>query len=138
MAQIKHKFDEALNDNDKSWVVPVGETWYLNWAHVTFVSTADAGNRQMRLYVLDENSNLLFDTHAGAVQTASNTYHYLFLQGIFRETSFVDGEIQVPIPKDLYLKEGWTLQIADEDDIEATDDMTVAFQYKLIKTSKDV
>lgn len=133
---LRTVFDSTADDSDKSWVVPDDEIWRLNWAHLILVSTATVGNRQILMRVDDPNGNMLFDTHAGNVQAASVTRHYLFLQGIYRETSFVDGELQVPFPQDCWLGPGFTLRFYDATAVDAAaDDMTVTFQVDRIQTN---
>jgi hypothetical protein len=128
---IDNKYDATANDSDKSWTVPNNEMWKINFAHVILVSTATVGNRQMTLQIVDENSNMIIDMTAGTVQAASLTRHYLFIQGIYRETAFVNGELQIPIALDLYLKPGWSIRFLDEAAVAAAaDDMTVSFQMQ--------
>ena len=56
------------------------------------------------------------------------------MQGIYRETAFVDAMIQVPIPMDLYLPAGSVLRFYDSAAIAAAaDDMTVAFSVQKFK-----
>jgi hypothetical protein len=127
-------FDDSANDSNKSWVVPAGEMWMLNFAHAILVSSATVGNRVLSLDILDENGNLIIDCYSPANQAASATYHYAYLQGIYRETTFTANSIQVPVPKDLYLKAGYTLKVWDKGAIAAAaDDLTVSFQYKRFK-----
>lgn len=129
--QTGTKYDATANDSDKSWTVPANRRWKISWIHVAYTSTATVGNRQLKMEVLDSGSNLRIDAHAGAVQAASNTYHYEFMKGIYRETSFVDNSIQVPIPYDVVIPAGWSLRIYDESAVDAAaDDMTVSFQYQ--------
>lgn len=131
---IDSYFDSTANDSNKSWVVPNGEMWMLNWAHAILVTSADVGNRTMCLDILDEAGNVLIDIPSSAVQAASGTDHYAFYQGIYRETAFAAGAIQVPIPKDMYLKAGYTIKFYDRSAIApAADDMTVSFQVKCFK-----
>jgi len=53
------------------------------------------------------------------------------MQGVYRETSFIDSSIQVPVPKNLILLTGWTLRVYDETAVDAAaDDMTVSFLVK--------
>lgn len=122
-------FNDDANSSSKTFTVPSNEMWKINFAHVILASTATVGNRQINVLISDENGNELIDLSAGAVQAASLTRHYGFLQGIFRETSFVDDEIQVPLPADLYLGPGYTIKVWDSAAVDAAaDDMTVSFQ----------
>lgn len=128
-APLKNVFDATLNASSKNFVVPKNETWRLLWAHVTLISTATVGNRQIEMRVLDASSNLMLSTSAGATQAASLTREYHFMNGTFRETAFVANEIQVPFPDGLHLQPGWTLNFRDLTAVDAAaDDLTVAFQ----------
>lgn len=90
---------------------------------VRYTSDANAGNRQIRMYLLSDEDVEARDTHAGAVQAASVDRHYDFSTGIFRETAFVDGAIQVPFPFSFYIPPGWKLKVADASDVSAADTM---------------
>lgn len=128
-ALLTSKYDATVNDSDKTWTVPDDTTWELRWAHAVLVSTATVGSRRLRLVVTDGNDVEQLDIHAGATQAASLTRHYLMGQGVYRETSFVDTEIHVPIAHDLILHPGWKLRFYDDAAIDAAaDDLTVSFQ----------
>jgi len=129
---LHRKYDAALNDSDKSWTVPDGETWEILYAHVIFTSTATVGNRQLRFIVKDASGNIAIDVHAGTVQAASVTArHYSFKQGVYRETTVVDGELECPIPEDCVALGGDVVQFKDNAAIAAAaDDMTVSFTYR--------
>lgn len=129
---IKQIYDAITNDSSKSWMVPDREQWKINFGHIILASTATAGNRLIQMEVQDDSSNIILDVNAGAVQPASQTYHYVFMQGIYRETAFTLNEMQVPVPTDLFLKPGWTITIHDANAIAAAaDDLTVALQYEI-------
>jgi hypothetical protein len=131
---ISTVFDALANDSNKSWVVPAGEVWKLNWGHILYVASADAGNRQMEMVVLDDLGQEVYNIFAGGIQGASTTRHYNFAQGVYRETAFTALEIQVPTPIDLYMPAGFTLKFFDSSAIAAAaDDMTVAFQVEVSK-----
>lgn len=132
---ILHAIDSAANDSDKTVSVPAGELWQLDWMHVTLVSDATVGNRQIVLELYDQGNVLQADWHAGAVQAASLTRHYMFQQGgNYRETAFVDGEIQIAIPDRLCVPSGWYLRVRDSAAIApAADDMTVAYQVTKLR-----
>lgn len=131
IARVEKKFDATANDSDKSWTVPNNELWRICYVHAILVSTATVGNRQIAFEIKDESGNSLMHLEAGAVQAASVTRHYGFLQGIFRETAFVSDELQVPLPIDCWLKPGWVLRVADDAAIDAAaDDLTVSFVYE--------
>lgn len=131
IALVDRKYDATANDSDKSWIVPGNEQWRICHAHVRLVTTATVGNRIITLSISDASGNLLIDLVAGAVQAASLTRDYGFLQGIFRETAFVNAELQVPLPIDCWLNPGWTIRVFDSAAVDVTaDDMTVSFVYE--------
>jgi hypothetical protein len=108
--------------------------WKLMYANVKLVTSADVGNRQIRFSVTDPDGNDVGYISAGAVQVASTTRSYGFLQGIYRETAFIDSMIQIPIPVDLYLPAGSTIRFYDSAAIAAAaDDMTVSFGVQRFK-----
>ena len=99
----------------------------LRWVHVTYTSDANAGNRQISLSLTD-GTNAYWDTHAGAVQAASNVYHYHFLPGIYRETSFTDSEIEVPIAIESVIPAGFHLVFVDETGVSGSDSFIISYQ----------
>lgn len=134
VAPVRVIYDETANDSDKSWTVPAGEMWKVCQAFVGLVTTATVGNRQVRFQVADSNGKVIGFLPAGAVQAASQTRSYGFLQGIYRETAFLDTMIQVPIPIDLYLKAGSVVRFWDSAAIDAAaDDMTVSMTVQVFK-----
>lgn len=134
VAPIDTTFDATANDSNKSWVVPQGEMWLLNWARLLAVTSADVGNRQAELLIKDEAGNSVFNIKAGAVQGAGVTRTYQFSPYVSHEAAFVAAEILAPIPPNLYLPAGFTLQIWDSSAIAAAaDDFTVSFQVKVYK-----
>lgn len=134
VSPIYSVFDNAANDSNKTFTVPNGEVWKLNFAHITLATSADVGNRQMEMLIADEDGNTMISLAAGAVQAASQTRDYHFMQGTFRETAFVANELQTPFGHDVYLPAGWSIRFRDSAAIAAAaDDMTVALQVQQFK-----
>lgn len=134
VSPIDTTYDATANDSNKSWIVPNGEMWQLNWARLLAVTSADVGNRQVELLVKDEAGNPVFNVKAGAVQGAGVTRTYQFSPYVSHEAAFVAAELLVPVPPNLYLPAGFTLQIWDSSAIAAAaDDFTVSFQVKVYK-----
>lgn len=128
---LHHVIDSAANDSDKSFTVPLGKTWELDWLHIILATTATVGNRQIKLVILDDDSVERMDVHAGTTQAASLTRHYLCGKGVYRETSFVNDEMHVPIPHSIVLQPGWSIRVYDSAAIAAAaDDLTVSLQVK--------
>ena len=133
MSSYKHGIDAGANDSDKTIVVPEGEVWKLDWLHAILVSTATVGNRQMLLGLYDQADVLQADWHAGTTQAASLTRHYMFQPGVYRETAFVNNEIQIAIPEKLIIPSKWYLRVYDSAAIAAAaDDLTIAYQFTKI------
>jgi hypothetical protein len=136
---VSHTRDSTTNDSDK--VVLTAATGFAEEilsVHVVLTSTATVGNRQVIIAIRDENDVLVADFHAGAVQAASLTRHYTCGQGVYRETSFIDGSIHMPMPKDMYLLPGWDLRVYDSGAIDAAaDDMTVDVLHRSVNMRAD-
>lgn len=133
LAPIETQYDDSAG-LEKTFTVPNGETWEICWAHIELTTSATVGNRLLRIYVYDEDGNRVIDFFPPATQAASLTNHYAFLQGIYRETAFASGAIQVPIPKDFFMTAGFSVSITDDNSVDlANDDSVVSFQYKRYK-----
>lgn len=131
-SQLKHIRDATANDSDKVVLTAAADKIIeIVCVHAVLASTATAGNRQVLLRIQDETDTLVVDMHAGAVQAASLSRHYIFAQGVYRETSFIDGSIHVPIPPGLALLPGFDLRIYDSAAVDAAaDDLTVDVIYR--------
>ena len=140
MSEIVIVKRKAEASNAYSFTFPVSEStsYLLNWAHIDYTSDATVGNRQMRMYVTDGSDAMVEDAHAGAVQAASLEREYNFVRGIFRETSFIDTEIEVPLPANLYIPGGFKLKFFDNTNVSASDSMVVSFQYQKTNLSMSV
>jgi len=101
-----------------NFVVPNGLAYKVMYGQVVLTTDATAANRRVILTILDSASNTVMDVHAGAVVTASKSNQHLeFMQGIFRETTFIGNALQVPIPLEFWVPAGWTIRIAVEDGV---------------------
>jgi len=126
--------DVTANDSNKTFTVPAGYTYEILYGQVDYTSTATVGNRQILLEILDTDSNVIWDVHAGTVQAASLNRHYSILQGVFRETAFVDGDIQLTIPRKGKILPGYTIKVYDSAEVDATaDDMNVHLVVEKVK-----
>jgi hypothetical protein len=131
---IDRTIDTTLNDSDKSFVVPDGEMWHLNAIMVTLTTTAVVGNRQLLIEAKNTSGIVVGRISAGAVQAASLTRYYMCMQGTYRESAFINGDIQIPIPQDSYFPAGFTLHVFDSSVIDpAGDDMSVSISVKKYK-----
>jgi len=133
VAPISTPFDDTVG-LPKTFTVPGGEMWEVCWAHILFVTSATVGNRQLRVWIKDEDGNDIFDFFPPVTQAASLTRHYAFQQGVYRETAFAGDAIQIPVPKDFFMKSGYSAEVVDVNNVDAAaDKATVSFQYKRLK-----
>lgn len=96
-----------------SFTVPSGKVYRVHWAHVTITHDATTPARRGILSQKDADGTTMIDNHGGASDgTASAERHHTFMTGIYRETSFIDGELQIPIPEFSYIPPGGTLEIS--------------------------
>jgi len=134
IAPIELLVDATTNDSDKTFTVPDGEMWKLNYVFTTLTTSAAAGNRQMVVDVADASGTGLWGISAGAVQAASLTRRYSYVPGTSREAAFVNTEIQVPIPENSFIPGGGTIRVYDSAAIAAAaDDMIVSISAKVYK-----
>lgn len=101
----------AAGNANIDFVVPPSTQWRVLYGKVLVTTDATVANRYIRLDMRDGNESVM-DFHSGAAIAASQTAQHIgFMQGIFRETAFVDGALQVPIGLDARLLSGWTLRV---------------------------
>lgn len=112
---------------DNSYTYTARRPLAVRWLHVVYTSTATAGNRLVTMTIKDADGNNRYSIRSGAVQAASLVRHYSFQPGVYRETAFVNNEIQVAIAEGI-LEAGWTLTIADENAVDAADTFVLSFQ----------
>lgn len=99
------------------------------YGQVALTTDGTAANRRVIVGVYDDSGNAIIDVHSGAVVAASaSDQHHELLQGVFRETSFVGGALQVPIPKDLIIPPGYSFKITVENGVAGDSyDYSLAF-----------
>lgn len=114
------------------FAVPAQKGYRVCYGQVVLTTDATVANRRVVLSLLDAAGAAVLDSHAGAVVAASQTsQHHEFLQGIYRETSFVGGALQIPIGQDVYLLPGWKLRVAIENGV-AGDSFTGKFMVDVL------
>lgn len=88
-----------------------GETLEILFGAIYLTTDATVANRNVRLALYDPDGTFFMDVHAGAPVTASTTAAHLeYMQGIFRETAFIDGALQVPLPRKATVQSGWSMR----------------------------
>ena len=125
--------DEAINDSDKEIEVDTDYEWILQSIWVEFISSADAGNRQLEIEIQDEADDVIMNIVADIVQAASLTRYYAFYPGAENMAAFTGPDsdyLSTDIPA-LLLDEGYDIRIWDAAAIAAgADDMVVQLLVK--------
>lgn len=122
---------ETVATNTKTYTIPSNGMWLLNWIHLSYTANATVGNRKIGLHIYDGSNNERWSIESEINQTAGNTVHYIYIQGVARETSLGgNNDIVSILPKDMYLKPGWKITFHDSAGISAGDNMGISFQYK--------
>jgi hypothetical protein len=101
----------TAGDVNFSYINDTGRMMKLAYTHLLVTTDATVANRYPEVWILDADGALVMDSHAGAPVVASlSNRHIEFMQGIYRETAFINGTLQVPIAIDLLLIPGWELR----------------------------
>jgi hypothetical protein len=96
---------------DTDILVPDNKTYEFLWGQVILTTDATSANRWVRIATLDLDGNNALCLCAGKTVPASQTDQlHNYIQGIFRETSFINNVIQVPVAKNHLLPPGFTLR----------------------------
>lgn len=82
------------------------------YGELVLTTNATVANRLPKLGLYDPDGNLFMEVAVGASITASLTTRLKYLPGIYRETSIINGAIQVPIPDQAVIPAGWSVKIA--------------------------
>lgn len=116
--------------NSNTWTKKFDRNSKIVFVHVEYTSTATVGNRQLRLKLTNGAGTTVFDSHAGAVQAEGLNRHYSFAQGVYRETAFVDSQIQTPIPHGIVIGAGWSMTVFDNTNVDTNDDFVISYQVE--------
>lgn len=120
--------DNVLNVQTKTFTVPAGVLWDIDYIQVRMIATATAGTRFMNFTITDENGDEIFQiAGASAGHIASLTKRYIYArQGMYLQIGGVHAVHFMP----QYMLEGWTLTIDEPIGVDANDDIFVAISYK--------
>lgn len=127
MATIQSRFTSATNTYTTSKFT--SET-RCNWMRINYTSDATVGNRQIVTELYNGDGDLIWTCSAGAVQAASTVNNYLWMPGIYRETTFINNSLQVPFPTNMTLLGNWTLKVYDSANISSGDSMIIDMQHR--------
>jgi hypothetical protein len=112
----------------------------LLYGQISLTTDATVANRRVVIGVYDDSGNLIIDIHSGAVVAASaSAQHHELMQGVYRETSFVGGALQVPIPDDLIIPPQYSLKITVENGVAGDSyDYSLAFSVDFVVPGQTV
>jgi hypothetical protein len=100
------------------FVTPAGTQRRILYGLAKLTTDATVANRWVRLSVLNESGETMVCLCAGVAVAASATNQlFSYLQGVYRETSFINGVLQVPIASDLIVPAGYTVRLAVENGV---------------------
>lgn len=123
--------DETLNDSDKSFTIPAGESWLIKSIIAKLITTATVGNRRLSLFVISDTPISLHFTYSLNVQTASSTEYYTFQPNVGNILEPISTLHYIPLPSNMLLLSGWQLRVFDSANIDtAADDMFVSIFYE--------
>lgn len=95
---------------DTDILVPDNKTYEFLWGQIKLTTDATVANRWARIATLDPDGNNALCLCAGAAVTASKADQLCaYIQGIYRETGFINNVLQIPIAKNHLLPPGFTL-----------------------------
>lgn len=118
--------NETLNSSSKTFTVPAEKIWDIEWIYIELTTTATAGDRLISIQICDSDLDVLLELVSGTTQSASTTRSYICIEGNYRETSFVNDTIEIPLPIHSFLPPGYIIKIWDKNNIDSTaDDMIV-------------
>jgi len=107
----------------------------LVYGQINLTTDATVADRRVVLSAKDEDGNIMIDLHSGATVPASQTtQHHEFMQGIYRETSFIGNALQVPIPYDFIIPANYSISIAVENG-QAGDSYNYSFMMAIEETT---
>lgn len=116
----------TANDSDVTFTIGSTVEWKVLSIYVALVTTATVGNRQLEIRYMDSSANIIFVVSAGATQAASLTRQYSAGIAMPAGTTFVNGNISMPLPDGLVLPAGYQVRVFDAAAIDAAaDDMVI-------------
>lgn len=97
---------------NKDFLVPEGSRFHILYGMAKLTTDVTAANRWMRLGIIDPSEKTIICLCAGASVPASQSDQWFsYLQGVYRETSFLNGVLQVPIASNLVVPAGYKIRV---------------------------
>ena len=123
--------DEDADNSAKTFTVPANTEWEIQSVWVELTATADAGDRQMAIDILDDSADVIAQIRAGIVQVAEAVRYYLFSPDVVELEAFRDTDYLSTLIPRWCLPAGYAIKVWDKDEIQAAaDDMVVQMMIK--------
>lgn len=90
--------------------VPANARWKVKAFRFALVTDGTVASRFVNVRVKDASGNILWDAGANVAQTASLTTIYNVAPGVQQQAAIVNLRLQIPIPPDLVLFQGYTIE----------------------------
>ena len=118
--------------NDKTIVVPAGETWEVRGVFCTFSTLNNAGARLLTLEFIEPNSDVIMVKPWGEIQVANVVKRHAAAPQLLpsAEQTGVQLYIQIPV---LWFLPGWAIRVFDINDLDVLD--TVAISVNRVRHS---
>jgi len=121
--------DVALNDNDKTFTLPLGYQYHILSIHVIFVAGAGA-DRQLQVEFRDNANNTFLEIRPQVVIPAASTYIYSVGPAMADDFGVRDANyVSVAMPTTMLMNAAENIRVYDNNNVLATDDMTVVIRY---------
>ena len=103
--------NEVAGNSKHEITTPDGKLYRVLFGGVNLTTDGTVANRWVRVALIAPDGHNILCMCSGAVVTASHTdQRHTYIQGIYRETAFINNVIQVPVASELYLPSGYTLR----------------------------
>lgn len=108
--------------------VPAGATWKFLYGAMKVTTDSTVANRWARIRIRDLSAQDVMCLCSGKSIPASQLEQWLsFMQGVYRETTFINGVLQVPIPADLVIPGGFSMLLFVENGVAGD-----SFEYDFV------
>jgi len=134
-----YTLDATANDSDKSFTVPTGKRWLLEYVEAVIATSATVGNRAVQLAVSNGAAYVHMAAPSGSV-AASNSGAFLWTTDIalvgnttqrykITDTNIATAGLTDYIPT-MILPAGYVVRVWDKAAVDAAvDDLTVVLHY---------
>jgi len=126
--EFKQIFDNSANDSSKTFTVPLGHRWEVEYVHILYIASADVGTRNVVIRIND-GSDLLYEGEMEVQPVASGTENCMWSYRCATSDNSLSRYVFQHFPK--HVLSGQTIEVIDRQAIANTaDDMTVSINFR--------